>query len=106
MEGTLGLRVSPTVLQGLRLIVLSQVHQDSGPAWEGKLLLIIHVREQFVCTVRTVQTNWFPAVCLYSAYCTSKLVSCSLLVQCMLYKQTVFLSLELANADTIVLVLD
>ena len=43
MEGTLGLRPSPTALQGLRLIVLSQVRRDSGPAWEEKLLLIFRV---------------------------------------------------------------
>ena len=37
MEGTLGLRASPTALQGLRLIFPSQVRLDSGPAWEEKL---------------------------------------------------------------------
>ena len=35
MEAALGLRASPTALQGGRSTVLSQVRRDSGPAWEA-----------------------------------------------------------------------
>ena len=38
MEAALGLRAPPTALKGLRLIVLSRVRRDSGPAWKEKLL--------------------------------------------------------------------
>jgi|SouAtlMetagenome_1021521.scaffolds.fasta_scaffold56710_1 hypothetical protein len=73
MEGTLGLRPPPTALQGLRLIVLSQVRRDSGPAWEeiastwesSLAVLCVHNRAELV------SSGWFVQCVhctLYSVY--------------------------------------